>query len=203
MADGPLPSRVGSTGGLSSILGWVVLVGSNRGRTGCLVELCLLGSRRRGSPRAKHSFGFSGMPELEVVQDEEEPVNDDDILESLTRRAQFSRQLGDSTEVALNLSEESRPEPLLPVSKLSEPGRRDYGKYVFALMLLGGMVVVLVVGAFRALLDTSLVGRATQSLVLTSVFTDPVKLLLVAVLCLIPAVLIRRSRRARDRLLFA
>ncbi len=143
------------------------------------------------------------MPELEVVQDDEEPVNDDDILESLTRRAQFSRDLGNGAEVTLNPGEESPSEPLLPVSKLSVAGQREYGKYVFALMLLGGMAAVLAVGAFRALLDTSLVGKAAQTSLLTSVFTDPVKLVLVALLCLIPALLIRRSRRARERLLFA
>ena len=97
----------------------------------------------------------------------------------------------------MNLGEEKRPEPPTQVSGFYESGRREYGKYLFALMLVGGM------GAFRALLDTSLVGKATQSQVLTSVFTDPMKLLLVAVLCLVPAVLIRRRRQAHDRLLFA
>ena len=152
------------------------------------------------SPRTKHRFSFSGSPER---LSEDEPVTDDDILDSLTRRAQFSKKLGDSPEVTLNLGEEKRPEPPTQVSGFYESGRREYGKYLFALMLVGGIVVVLVMGAFRALLDTSLVGKATQSQVLTSVFTDPMKLLLVAVLCLVPAVLIRRRRQAHDRLLFA
>src|SRR2546425_327198 len=109
----------------------------------CLLELCVLGARR--SPRAKHRFGFSdpvqpGLPMLEV---EEEPVNDDDILDSLTRRAEFGRRLGGglggSPEPTLSLSEESRSEPPLTVTGLSVPGRREYGKYAFALMLVGGM----------------------------------------------------------------
>ncbi len=138
---------------------------------------------------------------------EDDPVSEDDILESLTRRAEFGRRLGGGlgggAEPTLNLSEENHSEPVISASKLFAPGRREYGKYAFALMLVAGMAVVLIVGAFRALLDTSLVGKATQTSLLTSVFTDPVKLALVAFLCLIPAVLIRRSRRARERLLFA
>lgn len=163
-----------------------------------------MGSRR--SPRAKHRFGFSGAVEPTPLEDD--PVSDDDILESLTRRAEFGRKLGGglggSPEPVLKLSEqESVAEPVLPVSSLFVPARREYGKYAFALMLVAGMAIVLVAGAFRMVLDTSLVGKATQTSLLTSVFTDPVKLALVALLCLIPAVLIRRSRRARERLLFA
>src|SRR2546428_9745098 len=126
----------------------------------CLLELCVLGARR--SPRAKHRFGFSdpvqpGLPMLEV---EEEPFNDDDILDSLTRRAEFGRRLGGglggSPEPTLSLSGEGRSHPPLTGTGVFVPGRRGHGQYAFPLMVLGGGAGLFGARAFRGVSGSSL-----------------------------------------------
>ena len=126
----------------------------------------------------------------------------DDILDSMSRRAKLSHQLDQDTlsvmENDLDTSDRSfnPPPTIAPIQE-----RNTLGKVAFALILAAGMIVLWLFGALATLLDLSIINKLTQSPTYTSVFTDPVKLGLVALLCLIPVIILRRRHRPETRLL--
>ncbi len=73
---------------------------------------------------------------------------------------------------------------------------------MFALLLLGGVLIVGLYGALKSVTEPSMILRVVQNPAFVSVFTDPLKLGLVALFCVIPLLIVRRRRRVQERLLF-
>ncbi len=145
-------------------------------------------------------FGFNGPRRQVRVREENFSV--DDILDSLSRRAQLSDGLGRVEMTPLEEGLEGR--------FASETVRRpivlkirqhSLGKYAFALLLLGGVLIVGLYGALKAVAEPSMILRVVQDPAFASVFTDPVRLGLVALFCLIPTLIVRRRRSVQSRLL--
>ena len=127
----------------------------------------------------------------------------DDILDSLSRRAKLSHQL-DQEELSpldgdLETSDHSpHPSPIIaPIQK-----RNNLGKVAFALMMASGVIVLWLYGALPTFLDLSIISKLIQSPTYTSVFTNPVKLGLVTLLCFIPVIILRRRHGPETRLLY-
>ncbi len=80
---------------------------------------------------------------------------------------------------------------------------RSLGKYMFALLLLGGVLIVGLYGALKSVAQPSLILRVVQDPAFASVFTDPVRLSLVALFCVLPVAFVRRRRRVQNRLLLS
>jgi hypothetical protein len=153
--------------------------------------------RRKG----KRVFGFHG-PRKKTRDNE---LGVDEILDSLSRRAELGTEL-DPVETA-KVEDSLASEYLgagLPDSGLKAGKSRGFlGKYAFVLMLLGGVIVVGLYGALKALTDPGGIVRVTQSPTFVSVFTDPLRLGLVLLFCLVPALTVRRRRSRQNRLAYA
>ncbi|HLE65299.1 MAG TPA: hypothetical protein VI816_04130 [Candidatus Bathyarchaeia archaeon] len=158
-----------------------------------------MGSRRRQPGQPKIRFGFTGP----AIRRREDDATVDDILDSMSRRAKLSHQLDHDTLSPLeNDLETSDRSFKLPPTIAPIPERNTLGKVAFALILAAGMIVLWLFGALATLLDLSIINKLTQSPTYTSVFTDPVKLGLVALLCFIPVIILRRRHRPETRLLY-
>ncbi len=158
-------------------------------------------SEDRRRPRSGRRFGFDGPRRHTYVR--EEDVSVDDILDSLSRRAELSDGLGraEITRVEDGFDGEVASErTLLPIG--SRGPQHSIGKYMFALLLLGGVLIVGLYGALKSVTEPSMILRLVQNPAFVSVFTDPLKLGLVALFCVIPLLIVRRRRRVQDRLLF-
>ena len=158
-----------------------------------------MGSGRRQPGRSKLRFGFTG-PAMRRLDD---GVTVDDILDSMSRRTKLSNQLDQDTLSSLEIDlETSNHSPSPSATIASMPKRTTRGKVAFALIVTSGMIVLWLYGALTALLDFSIINKLIQSPTYTSVFTDPAKLGLVALLCLIPVIILRRRLRSETRLLY-
>ena len=129
----------------------------------------------------------------------------DEILDSLSRRSELGNDLDpvETARVEGSLASEYLGETLQDSGLKSGAGRGFLGKYAFVLMLMGGVVVVGLYGALKALTDPGGIVRVTQSPAFVSVFTDPVRLGLVLLFCLVPALTVRRRRSRQNRLAYA
>ena len=144
--------------------------------------------------KGRVQFGFDGPRRMMRVQREEASV--DDILESLGRRARLSNRLDPIETIQIGEGiREGFMTPALPGQIITDyQGRRSVGKYGFSLMLIGGLVVLGLYGALRAVTDPSSVLRTVLSPTFTSVFGDPLKLGLAGLVCLLPVLIIRWGR---------
>jgi len=129
-------------------------------------------------------------------------VTVDDILDSMSRRAELSRQLDQDTlsplDSDLETSDYANPSPTIALIRK----RNNRGKVAFALIMASGMIMLWLYGVLTTLLDLSIINRLIQIPTYASVFTDPVKLGLVALLCFIPVIILRRRHRPETRLLY-
>ena len=133
----------------------------------------------------------------------EDDVTVDDILDSLSRRAKLSHQLDQDTLSPLENDLETSDRSFNPPPTIAPiPKRNTLDKVAFALIIAAGMIVLWLFGALTTLFDLSIINKLIQSPTYTSVFTDPVKLGLVALLCFIPVIILRRRHRPEIRLLY-
>jgi len=158
-----------------------------------------MGSGRRQPGRPKLRFGFTGP----AMRRREDDVTVDDILDSMSRRAELSRQLDQDTLSPLDSDLETsdysaNPSPTIALIRK----RNNLGKVAFALIMASGMIMLWLYGVLTTLLDLSIINRLIQIPTYASVFTDPVKLGLVALLCFIPVIILRRRHRPETRLLY-
>jgi hypothetical protein len=142
-------------------------------------------------PRADFRFGFDGPIE---GRDEYRAATVDEILESLDRHSQLTDQLSpqdgfEPDESTGGLVSENGGQAT-PIDSHAI-GRGSVGRYGFGLMLVGGVLILMVYGVLRAVTNMSASTTAFVS-ILGVVLNDPVKLGLLAVLCLVPLVMVRK-----------
>ncbi len=154
-------------------------------------------SDERVRSRKRRQFGFDGPRRRLRSQDSGASV--DDILDSLTRRTQISGKFDTVENVPVKDEPRNRFTPNISARSLCREGtHRSIGKFAFALMLISGLTILGLYGALKAVTEPSSILRITENPTFTSVFTDPVRLALVALLCVIPAaIFLRRGRRTR------
>ena len=153
--------------------------------------------RQRFRPRLR--FGFSG-PATRRTREE---VGVDDFLDSLSRRSRLGSEIDQETSVLTGEAEENI-DPALQGSEfgLSRPLKIGLGKIVFTLTLIGGVVLLWLYGALGTLISPSALDDLTRSGEVASVFSDPFKLGLVALVSFIPVFLLWRRHHAEERLAY-
>jgi hypothetical protein len=150
--------------------------------------------------RPRRHFGFNG-PRRRVGAREKD-VGVDEILDSLSRRSQLSDGL-DRVEIAPPVEELEAQFVIGAEVKTAKIARQhSLGKYAFPLLLLAGLVIVGLYGALRSVTNPAGILRVIQNPGFEAVFTDPVRLGLVMLFCAVPAFIVRRHRRAHDRLTY-
>ncbi len=158
-------------------------------------------SDERSRSRKRRQFGFDGSRRRLRSQDSGASV--DDILDSLTRRTQISGRFDTVENVPVQDEPRNRFTPKISAKALPRQGtNRAIGKFAFALMLISGLTILGLYGALKAVTEPSSILRITENPTFTSVFTDPVRLTLVALLCVIPAAIFLR-RGSRNRLSYS
>lgn len=158
-----------------------------------------LASEERQPFRPRLRFGFSG-PAAKRTREE---VGVDDFLDSLSRRSRFGNEIDQETAVLTGEVEES-VDPALQASEfgLSRPLRAGLGKIVFTLTLIGGVVLLWLYGALGEFTSPIAIDNLTRSEEIASVFSDPFKLGLVALVSFVPVFFLWRRHRAEGRLLY-
>ncbi len=157
-----------------------------------------MGSKPSLSPEPKFRFGFSGT----VKRKREDRASVDDILDSLSRRAELSDRFDEAAGIAFEDEVEGSKVPQGVSDSVSREARkRALGKFAFVFLMVAGVFAVWLYGALTAVLDGTALGRITQSPVYSSAFTDPVKLVILAIGCFIPVIIVKRRRSLKDRLL--
>lgn len=147
--------------------------------------------------RGGRHFGFNGPRKRPPVMNKE--VSDDDILDSLSRRAQLVEKLHPiESTMEDELEERFVPEPLTTHFPRG-PRQHSFSRYTFVLMLAGGLVIVGLYGALKAVTDPSSLLGMTSNPTFKSVFTDPLRLGLVIFFSLIPMLIVHRRRTAQNR----
>lgn len=122
----------------------------------------------------------------------------------MSRRSRLSSEIDQETSVlvgegAANTEQVLKPHELgLPVS-----GRIGLAKIVSSLVLVGGMALLWLYGALGTLADPSALDRLARSPEIISVFSDPLKLGLVALVSFIPLFFLRRRHKTESRLLIS
>jgi hypothetical protein len=99
---------------------------------------------------------------------------------------------------------EENIDPALQASEFgpSRPLRIGLGKIVVALTLIGGVVLLWLYGALGTLTSPLALDSLTRSQEIASVFSDPFKLALVALVSLVPILLLKRRHRPEEQLLY-
>ncbi len=163
------------------------------------VENSTLRSKPSPSPEPKFRFGFSGP----AKRNREDRTSVDDILDSLSRRAELGDRFDEAAGIAFEDEVEgSRVPPGVSDLVSRDARKRALGKFAFVFLMVAGVFAVWLYGALNGVLDGTALGRITQSPVYSSAFTDPVKLAILAMCCFIPVIWLRKRRRVRDRLLY-
>jgi hypothetical protein len=153
-----------------------------------------LGSKPSRSPGTKFRFGFSGS----VKRKKEDRATVDDILDSLSRRAELSDRFDEAARIAFeDEAERSSVSPGVSDSVRQEARKRALGKFAFVILMVAGVFAIWLYGALSAVLDGTAVGRLTRSPVYFSAFTDPVKLAILVMCCFIPVIWLRKRTRAK------
>jgi hypothetical protein len=149
------------------------------------------------SPKAHHRFGFSGP----LTRQKRDRVTADDILDSLTRQAELRQKLGERDEVRLEEIAEtedlSRFQGLYP-GPVSAPlvGRnRSFGHLAFIFMLSGGLAVVWLFSSASKRFDLASLDGIIQKSGVQSVFANEAQVGIIALVALIGALWILRTRR--------
>jgi len=175
----------------------MVRVASNWPRPMLLMGCCLA-SEERQPFRPRLRFGFSG-PAAKRTREE---TGVDDFLDSMSRRSRLGNEIDQETSVITGETVESI-DPALRASEfgLSRPLKIGLGKIVVALTLMGGVALLWLYGALGTLTSSSAFDNLTRSQEIASVFSDPFKLGLVALVSLVPILLLRRRHRAVEQLL--
>jgi hypothetical protein len=150
---------------------------------------------RRHRPRRGIRFGFENSTLKERVEHREATV--DEILESLGRHARLANQLGpydgsEAEEVTEGFFDAKRP-PRLNSSRYRLHG--PIGTYGFALILLGGLVILMVYGVLRMVMSASSASSVGMGSLLLSILNDPLRLGFLGLLCLVGALVARRRGR--------
>jgi hypothetical protein len=156
----------------------------------------LLGSEAEKSPRARHRFGFSG---LHKRPKRPQTVTPDEILDSLTRQAGSQTELGEAQTRRLELliePEETRQflESEDPSTEVV-PGKRSFGHFAFALMLLIGMAAVWLYTRGSRFYDPASLTGLVQATGVQRVFTNPVEVGVVFFMASILALWVAHRRR--------
>ena len=155
-----------------------------------------MGSNSR-SPKARHRFSFSGPP----TRQKKDRVTTDDILASLTRQAELRQKLGERDRVALEEIVEREdlrrfqgfnPESASPLMMAT---KRSFGHLAFVFMLLGGLAVVWLYGSVSKRFDLSSLSAIVQRSGVQSVFATEAQVGIIALVALIGALWILRTRR--------
>jgi len=155
-----------------------------------------VGSNSR-SPKARHRFSFSGPP----TRQKKDRVTTDDILASLTRQAELRQKLGERDRVALEEIVEREdlrrfqgfnPESASPLMMAT---KRSFGHLAFVFMLLGGLAVVWLYGSVSKRFDLSSLSAIVQRSGVQSVFATEAQVGIIALVALIGALWILRTRR--------
>ena len=158
-----------------------------------------MGSEHPRSPRARFRFGFTG----KVKESQEDSVSVDDILESLGRGVELSDRLREDARVVLDNEEAGgHVSAGLPGSVLGRARKVVVGKFAFVIVLLGGVFTLWTYGTLRSVTDPSTLDGLIQSPAYPAVFTDPMRLIAVALVCFLPVLLLRRKHIAKNRLLY-
>ncbi len=153
--------------------------------------------RRSREPRTGYKFGFHGSIEHEKM-DREATV--DDILESLGRHTQLAdtlsmREAAEPREEGEDFFDARMRAPSVPLVV-----RSSLGRYAFSLMLVGGMVILVLYGFLSAVLGAQSQSYTAGRSLLSLIVSDPAKLGLLGVLCLIPVVMLGKRHRQQERL---
>ncbi len=156
-------------------------------------------TERPESPERRFRFGFDGP--VKRRREEGAGLGVDDILDSLSRRAKLGDQFDETARTAFENEAVSGTPLELPDSIIQSARKRAFGKFAFAFLMMAGVVAVWLYGALNAVLDSATIGRLMGSPILSSAFTDPVKLAILAVGCFVPVILAKRRRSAKERLL--
>ncbi len=155
-----------------------------------------MGSKPSPSPEPKFRFGFSGP----AKRKREDRASVDDILDSLSRRAELSDRFDEAARIAFDDEVEgSRVPPGVSDSVGREARKRALGKFAFVFLTMTGILAVWLYGALNAVLDGTALGRITKSPVYSSAFTGPLKLAILAIGCFIPVIIVKRRRSPKDR----
>ena len=150
--------------------------------------------RQRFRPRLR--FGFSG-PATRRTREE---AGVDDFLDSLSRRSRLGSEIDQETSVLTGEAENIDPALQASEFGLSRPLKISLGKIVFALTLIGGVVLLWLYGALGTLISPLALDNLTRSGEVASVFSDPLKLGLVALVSFVPVFLLWRRHHAEERL---
>lgn len=158
-----------------------------------------MGSKHSRSPEAKFRFGFSGP----IKKKRKDSTTADDILDSLSRRAELGEQIDEATRITLE-DEAERSSLSLGVSDSvrHETRKRALGKFAFVFLMVEGVFGIWLYGALSAVLDGTALRRLTQSPIYLSAFTDPVRLAILILCCFVPVMWLRSRTRTGDRLLY-
>ena len=158
-----------------------------------------LASEERQRLRPRLRFGFSG-PAARRTREE---AGVDDFLDSLSRRSRLGSEIDQETSVLAGEAEENI-DPALQASEfgLSRPLKIGLGKIVFALTMIGGVVLLWLYGALGTLISPLALDNLTRSREVASVFSDPFKLGLVALVSFVPVFLLWRRHHAEERLAY-
>ncbi len=158
-----------------------------------------MGSRRRQPGQPKIRFGFTGP----AIRRREDDATVDDILDSMSRRAKLCHQLDQDTLAPLDIDLETCDHSQNPSPTIARIRKRNsLGNVAFALIMASGMIMLWLYGALPSFFGLSIINKLTQNPTYTSVFADPVKLGLVALLCFIPVIILRGRHRPEARLLY-
>ena len=160
---------------------------------------CCLASEEGQRFRPRLRFGFSG-PATSRTREE---AGVDDFLDSLSRRSRLGNEIDQETSVIIGEAEENI-DPALRTSEfgLSSPLRIGLGKIVFTLTLIGGVVLLWLYGALGVNTSPLALDNLTSSEEIASVFSDPFKLGLMALVCFVPVLLLARRHRGERRRLY-
>lgn len=158
-----------------------------------------MASEERQPFRPRVRFGFSG-PASRRTREE---AGVDDFLDSLSRSASLGREIDNETSVLMGETVE-RIDPALEASEygLSAPMRVSVRKIMLSLMLIGGVALLWLYGALAALAEPLAPENLAGSREIASIFSDPLKLGLLALVSFIPVFFLRRRNRAEARLIY-
>jgi hypothetical protein len=138
-----------------------------------------------------------------VARRPREEASVDDFLNSMSRGKSLGEEIDQETSVITGEPVEVF-DPALEASEsgLSSVPRLAVGKIVLTLGLIGGVVVLWVYGALAGITGSLGLENLTGSGEVAGVFSDPLKLGVVALVSFLPVLFLRRRRRAEARLLF-
>ena len=139
------------------------------------------------------------------MTERKDKVTADDILASLTRRAEFRQKY--EKEDRLALADIAEEEDLSRIqgfsSELKSPPimerETDYGHFLFVFMLLTGLVVVWLYSSISKPFDLAALNEIIQKSSVRSIFANAAQLGIMALAGLIGALWIRRKRLGSSR----